>query len=61
MDVKLAVYDNLGREVKTLVNGYKAAGTYTVQFDASGLPSGMYLYKIETPNGSLSKKMVLMK
>ncbi len=59
--VKLAVYNNLGQEVKVLVNQPVKAGTYTVQFDATGLPSGMYLYKLETGNGSQSKKMVLMK
>jgi len=59
--VKLSVYDNLGREVKVLVNEYKEAGTYTVQFNAEKLPSGMYLYKIDTPTGTLSRKMMLMK
>ncbi len=58
--VKLAVYNNLGQEVRVLVNQPVKAGTYTVQFDAIGLPSGMYLYKIEAGNGSLSKKMLLM-
>ena len=60
-DVKLTVFDNLGREVEVLVDSYKSAGTYTVQFNAEDLPSGMYLYRIETASGTLSKKMVLMK
>ena len=60
-DVKLTVFDNLGRQVGVLVDGYKSAGTYTVQFNAEDLPSGMYLYRIETAGGTLSKKMVLMK
>ena len=60
-DVKLTVFDNLGREVEVLVDSYKNAGTYTVQFNAEDQPSGMYLYRIETASGTLSKKMVLMK
>lgn len=59
--MKLTIYDNLGREVKQLVNGFKNAGTYTVQFNAEDLPSGMYIYRIETSIGVLSKKMLLMK
>ncbi|RPH37684.1 DNRLRE domain-containing protein [bacterium] len=46
-DVKLGVYDILGREVAVLVNGRKAAGTYDVQFDASRLASGAYCYRLQ--------------
>ena len=46
--VRIKIYDILGREVKTLVNELKQAGTYEVQFDASGLASGIYLYRIES-------------
>ncbi|MBN2009388.1 T9SS type A sorting domain-containing protein, partial [candidate division KSB1 bacterium] len=60
-DVTLKVYDAVGREVATLVNGHKAASTYNVEFDASGLASGMYIYTIEVDNQKVSKKMVLMK
>ena len=45
--VTLRVYDIIGREIKTLVNGPKDAGKYTVQFDGSDLSSGIYFYRIE--------------
>ena len=45
---KLAVYDMLGREVAVLVNERKAAGMYTVQFDGSGLSSGVYFCRLQT-------------
>lgn len=60
-NVKLAVYDILGREVIKLADGAYEAGEHSFQFDASNLPSGVYLYKIETSRGMLSKKMLLMK
>jgi hypothetical protein len=44
--VRLAVYDVLGREVATLVNGEKAVGAYTVQWNASGHSSGVYLVRV---------------
>ncbi len=59
--VKLVVYDLLGREVATLVNGEKSPGYYQVNFDASGLPSGLYFYKLTAGNYSAVKKMILMK
>jgi hypothetical protein len=45
-DVRLTVYDLLSREISTLVNGQKAPGRYEVRFDASGLSSGVYLYRL---------------
>jgi hypothetical protein len=59
--VTLKVYDAVGREVATLVDGPKNASTYNVTFDASGLTSGTYVYTIEVDNQKVSKKMVLMK
>jgi len=59
--VRLAVYDLLGRQVALLVNDVQAASTYRVNFDASYLSSGTYFYRLETPNTSLSRKMVLLK
>ena len=47
-DVRLAVYDVLGREVAVLVDGAVEAGTHTAEFDAAGLPSGLYLYRLST-------------
>jgi len=57
----LKVYDILGREVATLVNGEKAPGIYEVKFNGSGLPSGVYFYRLQTGSFSQTKKFVLMK
>ncbi|KAB2844640.1 MAG: T9SS type A sorting domain-containing protein [Ignavibacterium sp.] len=59
--VTLKVYDVLGNELATLVNENKAAGIYKVNFNASHLPSGMYIYKILSDNFSDVKKMLLLK
>lgn len=56
--VSLKVYDILGREVATLVNGRQNAGYYDVTFDASNLPSGVYFYRLQA--GSYDKIMKLM-
>ncbi len=60
-DVKLIVFDILGREVATLVNGYTGAGNHTVDFNASNLSSGVYLYKIQAGDFTETRKMILMK
>ncbi len=60
-NVTLKVYDMLGREVATLVNTTKDAGNYEVNFDASKLASGLYIYKIQAGNFVQSKKMLLLK
>ena len=57
----LRVYDILGQEVVTLVNGQLNAGTHKVSFEASRLASGMYIYKLTGSNVNLTKKMILMK
>ncbi|WP_348342550.1 T9SS type A sorting domain-containing protein [Ignavibacterium sp.] len=57
----LKVYDVLGNEVVTLVNEYREAGSYKVEFDASELPSGVYYYKLSVGNFSDVKKMMLIK
>ena len=59
--VSLKVYDMLGREVASLVNTTKDAGTYEVNFNASSLASGLYIYKIQAGNFVQSKKMMLLK
>ncbi len=59
--VSLKVFDTLGREVAMLVNEQKPAGIYDVQFDASKLASGVYLYRLQAGNFSDTKKMILMK
>jgi hypothetical protein len=60
-NVSLKVYNMLGQEVATLVNGYQAANSYDVNFNASGLSSGVYLYELRTGSNAIVKKMVLMK
>jgi hypothetical protein len=60
-NVSLKVYDILGREVANLVNGTIEAGAHTVNFNASNLSSGVYLYTIKADNFSMTKKMMLMK
>ena len=60
-NVTLKVYNMLGQEVATLVNGYQAANSYEVNFNASGLSSGVYLYKLTAGSNSIIKKMTLMK
>jgi len=59
--VTVKVFDVLGREVKTLVNQEQTSGLHTVNFDASGLASGMYIYKIDAGSFHNSKKMLLLK
>jgi predicted acyl esterase len=59
--VELKVYDILGREVKTLVNEFKAPGSYSINFDASGFASGVYFYKIISGNFNAVKRMILVK
>ena len=60
-DVNLVVYDMLGREVRRLVDEYEPAGSYDVQFDASGLASGVYLYRLTAGTQSTVRRMVLMR
>ena len=59
--VRLTVYDILGRQVATLVNEVVASGSHTVNFDASTLSSGMYIYRMETGNITKTNKMMLIK
>jgi len=59
--VSLLVYDVLGREVATLVNGNFPAGKHTIRFDASTLANGMYLYKLRVDNQEIVRKMTLIK
>lgn len=59
--VALKVYDILGKEITTLVNEEKSAGSYEVKFDANSLSSGIYFYKIQAGDYSSVKKMILIK
>jgi hypothetical protein len=59
--VSLKIFDVLGREVQTLVNEIRKAGSYNVVFDASKLASGVYIYKLQAGNFIATKKMLLAK
>lgn len=59
--VVLRVHDVLGREVKTLVNEFQAAGYKSIQFDASNLPSGMYFVRLTAGSYTNVMKMLLAK
>jgi hypothetical protein len=58
---RLVVYNILGAEVTTLLDESRAAGTYSVRFDASLYPTGTYFYRLESAGRSLVKKMTLVK
>jgi hypothetical protein len=60
-NVKLIIYDISGREVGTLVDEYTMPGTYEAKWDASGMSSGIYFYKIVTEGFVNTKKMILLK
>jgi hypothetical protein len=57
----LRVYDVMGREVRVLVNEHLDAGSYSTTFDASGLPSGTYIYVLTSGSYRQANKMILMK
>lgn len=59
--VTLKVYDVLGNDVATLVNEYRNAGTYEVEFNSAALSSGFYFYKLQAGSFVETKKMILMK
>ncbi len=59
--VQLKVYDILGKEVATLVNEEKPAGKYSVKFNGSNLPSGVYFYNLRINNFVQSRKMILLR
>jgi hypothetical protein len=60
-DVTLTVYDVLGRQVRELASGTKPAGTYEVTFDAGGLPSGLYFYRLQAGSYVETKRMVIVR
>ena len=59
--VTLKLYNTLGEEIATLVNEEKPAGRYSVNFDGSSLPSGVYVYRLNAGNFTAERKMVLVK
>lgn len=60
-NVTLKVYDVIGKEVSVLINEKKSAGNYEISFDAAGLSSGVYFYKLEAGNFTSTKKMILIR
>jgi len=59
--VAIKVFDVTGHDVATLVSGHMTAGSHTVSFDASALPSGLYFYRLQAGDFTATRKMVLMK
>jgi hypothetical protein len=57
----LTVYNTLGQQVATLVNGEIEAGYHSVQFDASNLASGVYLYRMQAGSYIATKKLLLVR
>ena len=60
-NVKLVIYDVLGKEVETLIDGELSAGTYEPKWNAEKLSGGVYFYKLEAGGFVSTKKMVLIK
>jgi len=59
--IQLAVFDILGQEIARLADGYFSAGSHTVTFEASQLPSGTYIYQLRTNQAVVTKKLTLIK
>jgi len=59
--VSLRIFDIKGDEIKTIINKYQTAGQYSVDVDAGDLPSGIYLYTLQSEDFSSTKKMILLK
>ncbi len=60
-NVRLTIYNLLGQEITTLVNEFKQAGSYKVTWNAQNLPSGIYIYRIESAGNNITRKMTLLK
>jgi hypothetical protein len=60
-EITLKVFDVLGNEIATLVDEYKPAGKYEVEFSAAALPSGVYFYQLRASDYTAVKKMILLK
>jgi len=60
-EIALKVYNNLGQEVATLYEGRRQAGEYVTEFNGSGLASGVYFYRLQTEDVSITRKFILMK
>jgi hypothetical protein len=60
-EVKLTIFNILGKEITTLIDEFKSAGQYEIEFDASTLPSGVYIYKLKSGEQFKIKKMTILK
>jgi hypothetical protein len=60
-EVRLTVYNMVGQKVATLVDGSVSAGSHTVQFDASSLTSGIYIYRLQTADKTFTRKLTFIK
>ncbi len=60
-EVKLSIYNSLGQRVALLANSFMETGSYSFQWDASGLNSGIYFYRLEAGNFTQIRKMILIK
>ena len=60
-EVRLTVYNVLGKEVARLISGFQSTGSHTVEFNAANLTSGVYFYQLQTGNTITTKKMLLLK
>ncbi|MBK7499014.1 MAG: T9SS type A sorting domain-containing protein [Ignavibacteriales bacterium] len=60
-NVKLTLYNTTGQEVRNLLNEYKESGTHIINFNASGLSSGAYIYKLTAGTFSTTRKMIVIK
>ncbi len=60
-NVSLRVYDILGKQIAELINDEMESGSYEIEFDGSALSSGVYFYKLSTPNYSKTKSMLMLK
>jgi len=59
--IVMKVYDILGREIATLVNGMQSAGKYTVEWNAQNSPGGVYFYRLSAGSYTETKKLILLK
>jgi hypothetical protein len=59
--VSMKIYDRLGREAATLIDGIRAPGHYQVRWDAAAFPSGLYFCRLVTDRGSETRKLALVK
>jgi hypothetical protein len=60
-DVSLKVFNMLGEELAVLTSGHREMGTHTIQWDATGQPSGVYFYRLSTNDFVRTRKLVLLR